>query len=374
MKKKMDYKLNKKTIGIILLIIFLIIIISLKIFSNQSESHAVAKIISLKENSDAVFFLDDIKAIYSIKLKILTGEYKDKIINTEHYLFEDDINNLYLKLNDKVTVLLYFEDNILKAGIEEYYKSNKLLILLLFFVCVVLIITGYNGLKSIISLFLTLLLLFGFMPQLLFAGFPPILLAIVFSFVISIITIFTVYGFNYKSYSALAGTIGGVITAGFLAYYSVVVMRLSGWIGHETLYLQSIAENIDLSGLLVCGIIIGALGAVMDVTISISSAIAEIKKTSPEKDIKYLFNSGIKIGKDIIGTMTNTLVLAYAGSSFTLILLFTFQKADFPLFKIINMEYISSEIIRAVAGSMGMVIAIPLTALVSAILFCKYDS
>lgn len=365
--------MNKK-ISLPIFFFILILTIIWLYLPAKSNNHAVGKIISLNEIDEPALIIGAAAKVIEVELKILTGQYKNQILLTEHYILSQDATqNLILKENDKITVFIDYEDGELITGIEEYYKTNKLLFLCLLFVALIVLISGYNGLKSLISLFLTLILIFGLLPILLFKGYSPILLAVIFSIIMSVLTIFIVYGFNLKSYSALAGTIGGVIIAGVLAYFSVTSMRLSGWTGHETLYLQNIAENLNLQGLLVCGIIIGSLGAVMDVTISISSSICEIKKAEPSKNISYLFKSGLKIGKDIIGTMTNTLILAYAGSSFALILLFVSQKSEFPLFKIINMEFISSEVVRAISGSLGMVSAIPITALITAILLCKKD-
>jgi len=175
-----------------------------------------------------------------------------------------------------------------------------------------------------------------------------------------------VAGTNYKSYSAMIGTLGGVFVAGTLSVLCVAVMRLSGLVEQESIYLQSISEQIDLRGILVCGIIIGALGAVMDVSISIASSITEVKGANPTLRLKALYQSGINIGSDIIGTMTNTLILAYSGSSLTVMLLLVAQRSDFPLIRVMNFDFIASEVLRALAGSIGMLTAIPITALTAA--------
>jgi len=175
-----------------------------------------------------------------------------------------------------------------------------------------------------------------------------------------------VAGTNYKSYAAMIGTLGGVFIAGALSVLCAAVMRLSGLVGHESVYLQSISEQIDLRGILVCGIIIGALGAAMDISISISSSITEVKQANPKMSLKALYRAGINIGSDIIGTMTNTLILAYSGSSLTMMLLLAAQRSDFPLIRVMNFDFIASEVLRALAGSIGMLTAIPITALTAA--------
>ncbi|HPW58946.1 MAG TPA: YibE/F family protein, partial [Candidatus Rifleibacterium sp.] len=130
--------------------------------------------------------------------------------------------------------------------------------------------------------------------------------------------------------------------------------------------------NIDLRGIMISGIIIGALGAVMDVAISIASSLLEISLANPAYDRQKLFASGMNIGRDIIGSMVNTLILAYTGASLTLILVFAMQKEDFPLIKIMNMEFICTEVVRSLAGLFGMVLAIPITALIASFVYSRW--
>lgn len=365
---------NIKVISFI--IVFAVIIIFAMLFfkTNNDENYAVAKVLSIEKIESGVFLFDFTADSYNVKLELLTGKHKGVVKEIEHYISVDrPLNNLYLDENDKITVSVFFEDNEMIIGIEEYYKTRKLLFILLLFIATIILLTGRNGFKALLSLSITLLLIFGFMTELLLRGLSPVFIAVIFSIVITFVTIIIISGRNIKSYSAIIGTIGGVCAAAIFGGISVRALQLSGYIGHESLYLHYLSQDINLQGLLLCGIIIGALGAVMDVSISIASAITEIKDANKNYNILMLFNSGMKIGKDIIGTMTNTLVLAYAGSSFTLILLFSAQKTEFPLFKIINMEFIASEIVRTVAGSFGMVLAIPVTAIVSAFLHKKYN-
>ena len=159
--------------------------------------------------------------------------------------------------------------------------------------------------------------------------------------------------------------------AGLFGWLTAILLKLTGYTGHESTYLQLLNAELDLRGLLVSGIIIGALGAVMDVAISIASSLLEISQANPGYDQRKLFESGMNIGRDIIGSMVNTLILAYTGASLTLILLFALQKEDFPLIKIMNMEFICAEVVRSLAGLFGMVLAIPVTAAVAAYVYTR---
>lgn len=133
--------------------------------------------------------------------------------------------------------------------------------------------------------------------------------------------------------------------------------------------LQFMDASIDFQGLLFSGMIIGALGAILDVGISIASAMEQIKEADPKTSFKMLFTRGISVGKDLIATMSNTLILAYVGSSLPLLLLFQASGSNWS--EVLNMDMVASEIIRAMTGSIGLTLAIPITALVSALLFVE---
>jgi len=144
---------------------------------------------------------------------------------------------------------------------------------------------------------------------------------------------------------------------------------LTGFSSEEAAMLLYIpqAANLDIKGLLFAGIIIGALGASMDVSMSIASAVEEVKRVCPELGIWGLFQSGMNVGRDVMGTMANTLILAYTGSSLQLILIFMAYKES--LLKIFNLDMIASEVVRALSGSIGMIMVIPLTSIIAAVLF-----
>ena len=181
----------------------------------------------------------------------------------------------------------------------------------------------------------------------------------------SIATVFTISlvgGPNRKSAAAMIGTVGGVLVAGILAVIVGNLIRVSGLAEQEAQMLLFIPQGIGFNfpGLLMSGIIIGALGAVMDVGMSIASAIAEVRHHNPTLSHTDLFWAGINVGRDIMGTMANTLILAYTGGALSLLLLVRAYEIEF--IRLINMDAIASEVLRALAGSIGLVAAIPITA------------
>ena len=191
--------------------------------------------------------------------------------------------------------------------------------------------------------------------------YNPIWVTVISAIFIVITTFFIIAGINTKSISAIIGTTGGVLIAGALAYTIGSAANLTGLSSEEANMLIFIPQNIEFNfrGLLFAGIIIGALGAVMDVAMSVASSMHEIREINPEIDSYNLMKSGMNVGRDIMGTMSNTLILAYTGSSIPLLLVFIAYEAS--MVKILNMDLIATEIVRSLVGSIGLILTIPIT-------------
>jgi len=235
---------------------------------------------------------------------------------------------------------------------------------------VLIVVGGKKGLRSLFALALTILIIFFVLFPLMLWGFNPLPTAIAISGVISLLVFWIVGGRTAKSLSAAIGTLFGVAIAGVLATVAGKMIHLTGLSSEESkMLLYSLNMKINFQGLLFSGILIGALGAVMDVGMSIASAIDEVRKVHPEANFTNLFNAGMNVGRDVMGTMSNTLILAYTGSALPLLLLFI--AGDIPLTKIINLELVAEEIARALAGSIGLALCIPATALVAAAMYTR---
>lgn len=186
------------------------------------------------------------------------------------------------------------------------------------------------------------------------------------------ITLVLVSGFNKKTLTAILGTVSGVVIAGLIAYIFGSLTNLSGLNMSEAESLAYIAEDtgLKIKGIMFTGILVATLGAVMDIAMSIASSIFEIHKVNDKISFNELFKSAMNIGKDTIGTMTNTLILAFAGGSLSiLILVFS---ANMPFNKLINLDLLGIEIIQGLSGSIGIVLAVPITAFIGCYL-CKNE-
>lgn len=308
--------------------------------------------------------------IQDVKVEIISGEYKGQVFEVKNGLSDNEAYNIIVKKGDKVVVIIEEngEDSGIEVNILDYSRGDYILYLALIFIALILFIGKSKGVRAIISLTVTIVSIVYILLPLILKGVNPVPISILISIGVTIITIFLVGGINSKSIAAVIGTSVGVIIAGIVSYIVGSKINLTGLSAEEATMLMYIPQNITFNfrNLLFSGIILGALGAVMDVGMSISSSIDEIYKANNELTTKELFNSGMNVGKDIMGTMTNTLILAYAGTSIPLLLLFMAYETSMT--KIINMDIIATEIVRSLSGSIGLILTIPITAIIASFL------
>lgn len=367
----------KKIISIIILILILILIFANSmVLADEYVESSVEKAIVLEageaEQSEDMY--EGIE-LQKVKLKINSGKYKGEIVDIENHLSDNEAYNFYVQKGDKVVVMIEeLQDGNYEVYIADYQRSNYIIYLAILFAVLIIAIGKLKGLKAIISLVLTMGAVFYILLPQILKGADPIPISILISIIVTIITIFLVSGVNTKSIAAIAGTSAGVIIAGVISYYVGLKIHLTGLSAEEATMLMYIPQGIefDFKNLLFAGIILGSLGAVMDVGMSISSSIEEIHNANNNLSRKELFRSGMNVGKDVMGTMTNTLILAYTGSSIPLLLLFMAYETS--LVEIMNLDVIATEVVRSLSGSIGLVLTIPITAFISSILTKKQKS
>lgn len=336
-----------------------------------SEIYEQAKILHIEE---ATLNEETHLTEQKVTLKMLTGHYRGQEFRTNHHYSGVPGLDLLLTTGDKVVIYMDIHEGELQdIYIADLVRMDWTLIIILLFVLLLLIIGGWKGFKSLIALGFTILAIFEILIPAIVLGFNPLFITILISAFVTVFTMTMIAGFTTKSLAATFGTVTGVVVASFLAFAVGELTHLTGVSSEECRsILLSPTLSVDLRGLLFAGILIGALGAIMDVSMSISSSIHEIYKVKPSSTLKELFMGGMNVGKDIMGTMSNTLILAYTGGS--LPLLFMYVAYDIPFLKIINLELITTEIIRSVVGSIGLIMSVPLTSIASSLLlttFCQ---
>ena len=328
-----------------------------------------AIVIGVEELEDLSDEMSGIEHIQKVELKVTSGKYKNEFFEIHNNLSGSVVYDIPVKVGDKIIVVIEeLENDEVDVFIADYMRQDYVLYLYLIFIILLLLIGRMKGLKSVISLTITIFAVLKILLPLILSGANPVPVTIFVSIAITIITLFIIAGVNSKSIAAIIGTATGVIVAGVLAYYIGSRIKLTGLSSEEATMLMYIPQGVsfDFRGLLFSGIIIGALGAVMDIGMSIASAMEEIYRANPNLHRKELFVAGMNVGRDVMGTMTNTLILAYTGSSIPLLLLFMAYETS--LIKILNLDIIATEVVRALSGSTGLILTIPITAAVSSVL------
>ena len=309
----------------------------------------------------------------SAKILIISGDYKGQTIELDNMITGNPAYDINLKKNDKV--ILHAESNIedirsiddINYFIADIKRDNVICITALGFCLLLLIIGRKKGLFSLISILATIGLIFFLLVPLILNGISPLFATVITCIFSTIITIYLVGGFNSKSTSAIIGTIISLILAGILSLSIIHYARLTGFTDEDSLFLYTANSALNFTGILASAMLIAALGALMDTAISIASTINEIHETDKTLGVKNLFKSGMNVGRDIIGTMSNTLILVYTGSSLPLILL----SQNIDLQKFFNLNQVATEIMSALIGSIAILACVPITAFIASFLI-KY--
>lgn len=266
----------------------------------------------------------------------------------------------------KVIALVSESQGELVATVYSVRRAPMMYFMVVLFILAILLIGGKKGFASVAGLAFTILcVIFVFFP-LIYRGASPIWTAVFVVIVTTVVTMFLIDGVTCKSAAAILGTIIGVCVAGVFAWVFGKVTHLTGYSVSDVENLVYVEQNTDIQvgELLFAGILIATLGAVMDVSMSIASTICEIHQKNPALTTRELFHSGMNVGKDMMGTMSNTLILAFTGGSMnTLVFLYAY---NYQYRQVANMASIGIEVMQGVSASMGVIMAVPFVSLISA--------
>lgn len=308
-----------------------------------------------------------------VTVKVLTGNFKGTKRLIENMLTGNPAYDINLTKGNKV--VLHVEPNSdtittpedVDFFIADIKRDNQIFIFTGIFFILLLLIGRKKGLTSIISIISTIALIFFMLLPMILSGFCPIASAVLTGIISTVITIYLVGGLNSKSSSAIIGTSISLIFAGALSMLAIYFAHLTGFAGEENMFLYTARPDLSFTGILSASMIISALGALMDTAVSIASTVNEIFETDKSLSVKQLFKSGMNVGRDIIGTMSNTLILVYLGSSLTLVLL----SSNIDMNKFFNLNQVATEILSALTGSIAILFCVPITAIIAAYLIKK---
>ena len=299
-------------------------------------------------------------------VEITSGRYEGETMQVYNY-----VGPLYgapLKVGDSaVLIVSTYADGSHTATVYEFNRLLALAAIIALFVIATVLVGGKTGAKSLVGLVITLICIFLILLPMLMKGFPTLLTVFLICAYVAVVSFTILGGVSRKTLCASLATICGIAVALLFGLAAQALARIDGLRLADVeplLQLRQTGTPIGLRYLLVGGIVISALGAVMDVAMSIASAISEIHSVNPALSTKELFRSGMNIGRDMVGTMTNTLILAFLGSSFVIVIYL--YSIGLQPYQLLSSSYFAIEVISGISSSIGVIISVPLTALISA--------
>src|SRR3989344_4577192 len=364
--------MKKISVRIILAVFLIIALFSPQFVLAQSppkEEKFEAVVTAVKEERQIE--INGKKQLYQkLELKATSGRQKDKNIIVENGSIPLVKVQKY-KTGDKLIITLSkTADGKDIYYITDYIRRDSLYWIFAIFIGLAVFIGRKRGLLSLVGMVISFFIIFTFVLPQISAGNDPIIIAIIASFFIIPLTFYLSHGLNIKTTAAVMGTLIALVITGILANIFVDSARLTGFASEEAGFLEMMKQGVfNMKALLLAGIIIGVLGILDDITVSQAAIVYQLKKTSPKLSIDVLYSKAMDVGKDHIASMVNTLILVYTGAAMPLLLLFANSSGSFG--QVINFEIIAEEIVRTLVASIGLILAVPITTFITALLVYK---
>lgn len=300
-----------------------------------------------------------------LRIELLEGEWAGLVLEIDYGRRQVRPEGLNLSPGDQVFVTVgKNSDGFINAFFLDFVRARPLLWLFATFVLFSVLISGWKGVRSLIGMVVSLgVIIYYIIPQIL-AGRDPVWVSVSGAFFLLAVTLYLVYGWTLKTHAAVLGTLISLLVTAFLAGFFVDLTRLTGFGSEEALFLvQQSQTQINLRGLVLGGMLIGALGVLDDLVITQASVVFELHHLDPQMVFRDLYRRAMRVGQDHVAATVNTLVLAYAGAALPLLLLFSLSGEQFSY--LLNLEFVAEEVVRTLVGSLGLISAVPLTTLLS---------
>ncbi len=324
-----------------------------------------AEVVSVADEETVTVPGTDVRnEVQTLTVELLEGERSGEFVTFENDFIQLEVGDTFY-MNYLITI-----NGDTFYSVREVDRRAAMFTLLAVFVGTILLFGGLQGLRSLLSLAGSLLVIVYILVPQLVAGVSPVPLSIVVAGLVLFFAIFFTHGFNIRSVIAYTGTIIAVLLTGLFAYFSISGAGLTGFSSDETLYLNlSTGGELDFVGLLLAAIIVGALGVLDDIAVTQVAVVRELFSVGTLKKWE-IYQKAMRVGREHVGALVNTLVLAYTGAALPLLLLFSLSQSG-PL-AIINREIFATEIIRSLVGSIGLILAVPITTLLAVIVLERY--
>lgn len=334
--------------------------------SAYGSDTARATVLSVLEEGDTI--VGNVNQQYQIfEIEILDGKYAGTQLTMDYGIRQVVSTEQNIRPGETILVTVGERPDTgeVRAFFADFERSKPILILFVIFIVISILMSGWKGVRSLFSIFFSLgIIVFYILPQIL-AGHDPVWVSISGAFVFLSISQYLVYGWNLKTHSAVAGILIALVITGILSAFFINFTRLTGFGDENAMFLTQMASSpINMRGLLLAGMIIGALGVLDDLVISQASAVFELHAANQALNLKFLYQRAMNIGKDHAAATINTLVLAYAGASLPMLLLFSISNQDPQM--LVNASFIAEEIVRTLVGSIGLIISIPISTILAA--------
>lgn len=308
------------------------------------------------------------------RVKILEGEYAGVVMEIDYGKRQIRSDDYSLATGDAIMVSISkTPNNTVNAYFVDFVRAAPILWLTGIFAVAIILISGWKGFRALLSMAFSLYIIIGFIIPRILTGEDPLRVSIIGSMILLGVTLYLTYGWTLKTHASVISMIVVLLLTGALSALFVVFAKLNGTGDENVMFLMQMMETpINLRGLLLGGMIIGALGVLDDLVTTQASAVFELHHANPNFTFRELYNSAMRIGQDHVAATVNTLVLAYAGASLPMMLMFSLGRGDYGY--IINFSFIAEEIVRTLVGSLGLIAAVPLTTAVAIFLAQRAES
>ncbi|MEE4194832.1 MAG: YibE/F family protein [Anaerolineae bacterium] len=370
--QKLKLKRNGNLIFTIVVVLAMVVTILVKESNRPDQAQAAigygtdvvkAEVVQILESGTVQ--LGAVEQEYQIaQVRVLEGAYQGQLVSVDHGTYQILPKGFRLSAGEQILVTVgNSPGGELRAYFIDYIRLTPILVLFAMFVIMSILVSGWKGFQSLLSMGISLLIIFYFIIPQILEGADPIWTSILGSFLFLAVTQYLVYGWTLKTHVALVAITITMTITGFLSVWFVNLTYLNGFGNENAMFLMQQGENLNIQNVLIASIIIGTLGVLDDLVISQASVVMELHTANPDMNFRQRYKAAFHIGRDHIAATVNTLVLAYVGAGLMMFLLFSLNNPDYLL--LLNINSIAEEIVRSLVGTLGLFSAVPITNLIA---------